>query len=137
MSLFVDTSIWLAAADAREAPNRRAIAVLSQKEPLVTTDHVLIESWTLIHHRLGANAAEKFWDGLRRGVALIEPVGPADLEAAWQIGIDWRDQDFSIVDRTCFAVMNRLGIERVASLDGHFSVYRYGPRRRHAFTVVP
>jgi len=137
MSLFVDTSIWFAAADASEAPNHSARAVLAQKELLVTSDHVLVESWLLIHHRLGRRAAEKFWDGLRRGAASIEPVGPADLEAAWRIGLDWRDQDFSIVDRTSFAVMNRLGIERAASLDGHFSVYRFGPRRRHAFTVLP
>jgi predicted nucleic acid-binding protein len=66
----------------------------------------------------------------------IESVGPADLEAAWQIGQSWQDQDFSIVDRTSFAVMRRLGIERAASLDDHFAVFRFGPERRRAFTVV-
>jgi len=60
----------------------------------------------------------------------------ADLEAAWQIGLSWRDQDFSIVDRTSFAVMQRLGIERAASLNDHFAVYRFGPKRRHSFTVL-
>jgi predicted nucleic acid-binding protein len=46
------------------------------------------------------------------------------------------DQDFSIVDRTSFAVMRRLGIERAASLDDHFAIFRFGPNRRRAFTVV-
>jgi len=73
---------------------------------------------------------------MRSGVAAIEPVGMADLEAAWQIGISWQDQDFSIVDRTSFAVMRRLGIERAASLDDHFAVFRFGPQRRQAFIVV-
>jgi predicted nucleic acid-binding protein len=136
MSLFVDTSIWYAAADSSDRSNARAKAILSAGETLVTSDHVLIETWTLLHHRLQGNAAERFWEGLRSGVAVIEPVGLADLESAWQIGLSWRDQDFSIVDRTSFAVMRRLGIDRVASLDDHFAIFRYGPNRRQSFTIV-
>lgn len=83
-----------------------------------------------------ASLCGKFWEGLRSGVAAIEPVGVADLETAWQIGVSYRDQDFSIVDRTSFAVMRRLGIERVASLDDDFAIFRFGPNRRRAFTVV-
>ena len=59
MSLFVDTSIWYAAADKSDLSNARAKAVLGGGEPLVTTDHVLIETWTLIRHRLGRRAAER------------------------------------------------------------------------------
>ena len=136
MSVFVDTSIWYAAADKSDASNSRAKTVLSCGEPLVTSDHVLIETWTLIRHRLGRSAAERFWEALRSGAATIETVGAADLEAAWQIGSTYRDQDFSVVDRTSFAVMGRLGIERAASLDDHFSVFRFGPGRRRAFTIL-
>jgi predicted nucleic acid-binding protein len=136
MSLFVDTSIWYAAADSADVSNARAKEILQAGEPLFTTDHVLVETWTLLHHRLRRRAAERFWDGLRSGVATIEPVGMADLEAAWQIGTSFPDQDFSIVDRTSFAVMRRLGLDRVASLDDHFAVFRFGPKRRHAFTVL-
>jgi hypothetical protein len=32
--------------------------------------------------------------------------------------------------------MRRLGIEDVASLDEHFGVFRFGPKRRRAFHVV-
>ena len=136
MSLFVDTSIWYAAADASDRSNSRAKAILAGGEPLVTTDHILIETWMLIRYRIGRRAAERFWQGLREGVAIIEAVGAADLEAAWQIGVAWRDQDFSIVDRTSFAVMRRLGIERVASLDNDFAIFRFGPNRRRALTVI-
>jgi hypothetical protein len=55
---------------------------------------------------LGCNAAERFWDGLRRGVAAIKNVSTADLETAWAIGEMFSDQDFSIVDRTSFTVMH-------------------------------
>ena len=137
MSLFVDTSIWYAAADSSDRSNSRAKGLLSAGEPLVTSDHILVETWTLLHHRLGRNAAERFWDALRGGVATIETVGPADLEVAWQIGLNRKDQDFSIVDRTSFAVMRRLGIDRVAALEEHFALFRFGPKRREAFTVLP
>jgi predicted nucleic acid-binding protein len=136
MSLFVDTSIWYAAADSSDLSNARAKAVLNSGEQLVTTDHILVETWTLLRYRLQRNAAERFWDGMRSGVAVIEPVGLADLEAAWQTGSSWSDQDFSIIDRTSFAVMCRLGLERAASLDDHFAVFRFGPRRRQSFTIV-
>jgi predicted nucleic acid-binding protein len=136
MSLFVDTSIWYAAVDSSDISNGPAKRILSAGEPLVTTDHILIETWALIRHRIGRRAAERFWQGLREGVAVVETVGAADLEAAWQIGAAYRDQDFSIVDRTSFAVMRRLGLERAASLDDDFAIFRFGPNRRRAFTVV-
>ena len=136
MSLFVDTSIWYAAVDLDDSANSSAKTILSSGEALVTTDHVLAETWLLLHHKLNRQAAERFWAGLRSGGASIEPVTLSDLEAAWQIGQSWTDQDFSIVDRTSFAVMQRLGMSRATSLDNHFAVYRFGPNRRQSFTIV-
>jgi len=46
-------------------------------------------------------------------VAVLEPVGVADLEAAWQIGVSYR-----------------------ASFDSDFAIFRFGANRRRAFTVV-
>lgn len=136
MSLFVDSSVWYAAGDRGDRANRRAKAILKSGEALVTTDHVLVETWILFRHRLSKKAAERFWDGLRSGVAGIESVTAADLERAFAMGHGYPDQDFSIVDRTSFAVMQRLGLERAASLDDDFAIFRYGPGRRKAFTVV-
>lgn len=136
MSLFVDASVWYAAADKSERNNRRAAEILSGGEPLITSGHVLVETWSLLRYRLGRHAAERFWEGLRRGIAEVEIVTAADLEVAWTTGEVFPDQDFSIVDRTSFAVMQRLGIRRVASFDGDFAVFRFGPKRSHAFEVV-
>jgi predicted nucleic acid-binding protein len=136
VSLFVDTSAWYAAADRRDRSNDRARTALSGKEDLVTSDHVLIESWFLLRQRLGRASAERFWDGIRSGVAAVESVTPADLESAWVIGAGFPDQDFSIVDRTSFALMQRLGIDRVATFDSHFAVYRFGRQRERAFVIV-
>jgi len=32
--------------------------------------------------------------------------------------------------------MRRLGVDRAASLDNDFAIFRFGPNRRLAFTVV-
>lgn len=136
MTLFVDTSAFYAAADRGDRQHERAAAILGAGESLITTDHVLIEAWLLLHRRLGARVAERFWDGLRSGAARIEPVGGADLERAWSIGLDFPDQGFSIVDRTSFAVMLRLGVLRAASFDDDFAVFRFGSKCERAFEVV-
>jgi predicted nucleic acid-binding protein len=136
VSLFVDTSAWFAAADADDRSNPRARKLLSSGERLVTSDHVLLETWALLRYRLGRDAAERFWEGLRAGAAAVETVVAADLETAWSIGLAYPDQDFSLVDRTSFAVMQRLGLERVATFDDDFAVYRYGRSRSRAFTVM-
>lgn len=136
MSRFVDTSVWYAAADRDDRSNERAKYLLSGDDPLVTTDHVLVEVWWLLRSRLGRPAAVKFWEGIRSGVAAVEVVGAADLEAAWLIAVSFEDQDFSFVDCTSFAVMQRLGVRRVASFDDDFAVYRFGRDRRQAFEVL-
>lgn len=136
MSLFVDTSVWYAAADRSDAGNTRAREILTGETRLVATDHILVECWTLLRHRINRDAAETFWDGLRSGVARIEPVGTADLHAAWAIGRSFPDQDFSLADRTSFAVMERLGVHRAASFDSDFAIYRFGRRLSRAFQVV-
>jgi uncharacterized protein len=133
--VFVDTSAFYAAADAGDRSHARATAVLGKAERLVTSDHVLVESWILVRARGGLTAAERFWGAIRSGLAIVESVLPSDLDTAWRIGETFPDQDFSIVDRTSFAVMERLGITTAASFDDDFSIYRYGPRRQHAFEV--
>lgn len=134
--LFVDASMFLAAANAREPLNARAKEILSDSERVLTTDHVLVETWFWMRRRAGRHAADTFWGRAREGGVRIEFTGPADLEVAWAIGESWPDQDFSLVDRTSFAVMQRLGIDRVATLDDHFGVFRFGPRRERAFELV-
>jgi uncharacterized protein len=135
LSLFVDTSAFYAATDSRDRHHARAAELLRDADNLTTTDHVLVESWRLIRDFGGFTNAERFWAEIRKGLAAVETVLPGDLDTAWRIGEAFPDQDFSIVDRTSFAVMERLGITAAASFDAHFSIYRFGPRRERAFEV--
>jgi predicted nucleic acid-binding protein len=135
LTLFVDTSAFYATADSSDRWHERASQRLREADRIVTTDHVLVECWRLIRACAGYSAAERFWGRLRDGGAVIESVIPGDLDKARRIGEAFSDQDFSIVDRTSFAVMERLGITSVASFDDHFSIYRFGSRRERAFDV--
>jgi predicted nucleic acid-binding protein len=136
LSIFVDSSVWFASVVARDRNNSRAKSVLVTAPGHTTTDHVLVETWLLLNSRYHHHAAERFWDRIRRGPVRLETVLAADLETAWAIGEAFPDQDFSIVDRTSFAVMQRLGITQVATFDHHFAVYRFGRNRDRAFEVI-
>lgn len=136
MSIFVDTSVWFAAVVAKDQNNARAKSILESTQAHLTTDHVLVETWLLLNSRYRREAAERFWEQVRAGGVTIELVTPADMELAWTIGTVFHDQAFSIVDRTSFAVMERLGITQAASFDNDFAVYRFGRGRERAFEIV-
>ena len=136
MNVFVDSSVWFAAANIRDQRNTRAKVLLGHIDAPLLTDHVLVETWLLLNSRVHRFAAEQFWRGIRQGGVELEKATTADLETAWAIGELFRDQEFSIVDRTSFAVMVRLGVTRVASFDHDFAVYRYGRSRDKAFEIL-
>lgn len=129
--------MFYAAADRRDRNNARAKDALRSGEQLVTSDHVLVETWFLHAARGGQRSADRWWDLMRAGLARIEHVTLGDLDIAFAIGESFPDQGFSIVDRTSFAVMVRLGVHRAATLDHHFAVFRFGRDRSRAFEIVP
>lgn len=135
---YVDTSAWVSMADRAEASHQRVATVMrARRGHLVTGVHVLHETWTVMRYRHSWRAAEELIASIRRGVARIEITGVADLEVAATIATTFADQDFSLSDRTSWAVMERLGIHDAISLDRDFRVYRFGPGRRRRFNVSP
>lgn len=139
----VRRSRLLGAAGARRAAGVASVVTLGTgaragcaPATLVTTDAVIVETWLILHRRFHYSAAEGFWGGVRRGGARVEKVTAADFEAAWRIGVEFADQSFSIVDRTSFAGMERLGLTRAASFGRDFAVYRYGGDRSRAFEIL-
>lgn len=135
---FVDTSAWVSMADGAEAAHARVAAALRDRSGrLLTTDHVLQETWMVMRHRHDRFAAEALVNEIRRGIARVEVSLLGDLEVATAIGAAFSDQDFSLSDRTSWAVMERLGVTEAVTLDRDFRVHRYGPGRRRAFQIAP
>ncbi len=138
--IMVDTGAWYAICDASDRNHGRAKEFYEQVAgtiPLVTTDIILAETWTLLVARLGRPAAITFWQTIREAGIYVVTLEEADIEAAWHILNAFPDQTFSFTDCTTFAAMERLRIERVFTFDSHFAIYRYGPGRKKAFVCKP
>lgn len=134
--LFVDTSAHYALADAND-PDHAACVSLLQRVPrlgyaLVTSNYVVSETYTLLRQRIGWEAARSYIEALRAGSTQIVRILADDEQRAWEILQQYKDQDFSYVDATSFAVMERLGISTFFALDSHFSIFR--TRSGQAFT---
>jgi len=120
--VFVDTSGWYALVDRRDPAHKAIKAWFEQNTlPLITTDYVFDETLTLIRAELGHRVAVDFGEKLRSSVwAQLVLVTVEDREAAWGIFKKFKDQRFSFTDCTSFAVMRRLGLSQVLTVDRHF-----------------
>jgi predicted nucleic acid-binding protein len=124
--VFVDTSAWYAVADTgdahHEAARRLFTGLIADTTQLVTTNHVVSETYTLLRVRLGAEAAHAF---LRRVRASMQTqrifVQPEWEGAAEELLLHSMDQDFSYVDATSFVTMRRLSIGEAFTFDRHFA----------------
>ena len=137
-AVFVDTSIWYAAADDSDAHNTAARSLLTEHAAaLVTSDLVLAELWNLVNARVGHRAANQLVAAVRnrdrarrmrhRRRPRSSRSGPNGLRGS---GI--------LADRSHqLALMERLAITDALALDADFRIYRYGPDRRKAFTSAP
>lgn len=126
--IFVDTAAFLAIENRRDAHHQEALAfrdaVLEAGEPLVTSDYVLAESYTIIRLRAGHAVAVEFGEAVRASRVLrMEYLTPDILEAAWQIFKAFADKEFSYTDCTSFALMEHLHISTVFTFDQHFRQY--------------
>lgn len=138
MSTFVDTGAFYAMANRRDRYHTTAKAYFLSNfgsSDFVTSNLVFVESWLLIHHRLGATASREFWKSIRSNVVAVLEISAQDLELAWTISEQYGDQDFSLVDCASFAIMERLEITRAFAFDSHFTIYR--PAKAGFFERVP
>lgn len=136
MTIFVDSSVWFAAVFEKDADHKPALKILDEAPALLTTDHIVVETWLLLKNRFNQAIAEEFCRRIMGGWCQIETATFEDLLGAEVVRNAFQDQKFSLVDRTSFVVMERLGIARVASFDSDFLIYRYGANRDRAFEVL-
>jgi predicted nucleic acid-binding protein len=80
---------------------------------VVTTDHVIGETWTLLRRRSGHRAAVGFLDRLYRL--------PDTEEDAWRWLRSHDEREYSFVDATSFSVMRRRRIREALAFDGDFN----------------
>jgi predicted nucleic acid-binding protein len=136
MRVFVDTSAWFAAANAKDRHHRRASELLDADLDFVTSTFIVVEAWRLLLGKLDFATAESFVERVASGAVTLEPTTMGDFHRARHLTAGFEDQEFSLVDRTSFAMMERLGIGKVISFDDDFLIYRFGANRDRAFEVL-
>jgi predicted nucleic acid-binding protein len=113
--VFVDTGAHYALADANDPDHEEAVRLLQQigrrQYGLVSSNFVISETYTLVLKRLGWERAIRYVEELRAGATQVLGISAEDESRAWEILRQYQDQDFSYVDATSFAMMERLDIE--------------------------
>lgn len=120
---FVDTSFWVAQQFRRDSHHTEARQLWQDRTSgLLTTNHVVGETWTFLCRRLGHAAAKTFVDRAQRSPRLVIVHVEEGIEAdafAWLRRHD--ERTYSFVDATSFAVMRRRRIGEALAFDGDFS----------------
>jgi uncharacterized protein len=120
---FVDTSFWVALQFRRDEHHAMARALWeSDAGPVVTTNHVLGETWTFLNRRTGHRDAVTFVDAANRSERLNIVLCDQSLEDdAWRWLRRHDERTYSFVDATSFAIMRRLRLRQALAFNGDFA----------------
>lgn len=125
-SLFIDAGAWYALFHQRDKYHQQARAFFEslkgQSIRLVTSDYIFDEALTLLRYHAGYPIARQFGEHFRQSKVICETITPEVQENAWQIFLDYDDQEFSFTDCTSFAIMRMKHIQDVFTFDAHFQV---------------
>lgn len=128
MSVFIDTSAFLALLDAADRHHAGAAAawqdLLDRQGPLVVTNYVLVEVLALVQHRLGQAAVHAFQQDIAPMLQVVwideiaHAAGVAGLLAA-------NRRQLSLVDCVSFETMRELGIDTAFTFDRYFAKQQF------------
>jgi predicted nucleic acid-binding protein len=124
--IFVDSGAWFAAQVVDDAHHRDAAdalkGLIALPVVLLTTNHVVGETYTLLRVTRGYAACRRFLDLLEASARVERLFVGEDLERrAFTILDRYRDHDFSFVDATSFALMRAERIRHAFAFDSHFA----------------
>jgi len=120
---FIDTSFWFARAIARDSRHADAVELADRfrDAPVITSNLVVGEAWTLLSQRAGHHRAVRWLDGVLSERVAVERVD-SDLEVeAWAWLRQHDERPYSFVDATSFALMRKLRIREALAFDGDFA----------------
>lgn len=127
--VFVDTGAYFALAVREDRNLRQAIVRLRDLElreaRLFTTNFIVAEMHALILARRGRDLAARILDRVDHSSGVIERVNPEDEQRARQVIHQYDDKDFSLVDATSFAVMERLRLPTAFTFVRNFAQFGF------------
>jgi predicted nucleic acid-binding protein len=123
VAVSIDTSAFFAVLDADDANHAAAgriwKSLIEQREELVCSNYILIESFALLQRRLGLEAARVFQSdvaGMLQVRWVDEPLHAAGVSALLTAG----RRQLSLVDCVSFELMRRLGLTTAFAFDQDF-----------------
>lgn len=119
---FVDTSYWVALRLRRDANHEVAVRLWAPGQPILTTNHVVGETWTFLRRRDGHPSAVAFLEAVESAawLTVVHVEDATEREAgSWLKRHD--ERVYSFVDATSFAVMRRERLREALAFDGDFS----------------
>jgi uncharacterized protein len=120
--IFVDTSFWAALGNATDARHDTAKELWASKPPSVmTSNHVLGETWTLLNRRCGHRVAVAAAAIRYSPVVRVEHITAELEEQAWEWLAGRDEREYSFVDATSFALMRTKKVHNAYAFDGDFS----------------
>lgn len=124
MMIFIDTSAFYAVLDRDDDNHQKARKiwneVFSDENTIVTSNYVLVESFTLIQHRLGLEAVRGFQEDVLPLIS-IEWVDEATHRSGVSALLTASRRKLSLVDCVSFELMRTLGIKTAFAFDPHFA----------------
>lgn len=125
---FADTSWWVGWAVPRDGRHLDAVAVLKRvdtAEKLLTTNHIVGETWTLLARRGSHQSAVAFLDRIEGLVSekklVVHSVTTGQEHKAWSWLRRHDERVYSFVDATSFQVMRERRIREALAFDGDFA----------------
>lgn len=119
---FVDTSYWVALRLRRDANHETAVRLWAPGQAILTTNHIVGETWTFLRRRDGHPSAVVFLDAVEatEWLKVVHVDEATEREArTWLRRHD--ERVYSFVDATSFAVMRRERLREALAFDGDFS----------------
>jgi uncharacterized protein len=128
---FVDTSFWVALLSANDRHHREARRLAEAGAgPLLTTNHVVGETWTFVRRRHSYASAVACLRAIRDISSLtIVYVEEATEQDAWRWLERREERAYSFVDATSFAVMRTRRMREALAFDGDFSAAGFAELR--------
>jgi uncharacterized protein len=137
VALVLDTGPILALLDADDPAHARCVSLVDDThEPLVVVAPTLIEVDYWIRKRLQPEVWSIFVEDIARGAYRLEQLAVADLIRVAELESIYSELDLGMVDASVITVCEKLGEEKVATLDHrHFGVVR--PRHCGHLALLP
>jgi predicted nucleic acid-binding protein len=126
-AVLLDASCIVALLDVAEPRHAECLAIVTSPPPLVTCEAVIAESCHLLRHVDGANQA--ILEDVRRGVYQLPHVLAARAAEVATLLRKYADVPMDLADACLVDLAMQTGNGRILTLDGDFTIYRWGRNR--------